>query len=123
MFSSQFHFLFTISLFSVVDLGEGPTPLPLPTPLLVWVKQKSQKEEKLAGQAKTKTGPLSSRSRSATAFYKDEERRYQSLGPFVTCSLFDFFSIAARTIATLPFIPGHECVGEVTAVIFAMGQA
>lgn len=31
-------------------------------------------------------------------------------------SRFDFLSIAAKTIATLPFIPGHECVGEVTLV-------
>ena len=23
------------------------------------------------------------------------------------------FTLAAKTIATLPFIPGHECVGEV----------
>lgn len=28
-------------------------------------------------------------------------------------SLFPMFCAAAKTIATLPFIPGHECVGEV----------
>ena len=29
-----------------------------------------------------------------------------------------FFSIAARKIATLPFIPGHECVGEVALKVY-----
>ena len=37
-------------------------------------------------------------------------------------SLFDFISIAARTIATLPFIPGHECVGEVPLVMLYLNH-